>query len=180
MTTDESESAPEAPPNGLGSLDPGELLARGLNTVQPTIGHGPWVPPEPEELARLLPQYRIERLLGHGGMGAVYQGEQTALQRKVAIKLLPAELAHDAQFVARFQREARMLARLQHPGIVAVYDCGQSSAGHPYFVMEYVEGTDLQRMLREPGLAPEQAMELIMQICDALQYAHQRGIFHRD
>ncbi len=182
MTTDADppESAPEAPPNGLGSLDPGESLARGLNTGQRTIGDGPWVPPLPEELARLLPQYHIERLLGHGGMGAVYQGEQTALQRKVAIKLLPADLAMDAVFVARFQREARMLARLQHPGIVAVYDCGQSSAGHLYFVMEYVEGTDLQRVLRDPGLEPEQAMELITQICDALHYAHRQGVIHRD
>ena len=182
MTTDSDppESASKAPPNGLGSLDPGELLARGLNTVQPTLGEAPWVPPLPEELARLLPQYHIERLLGHGGMGAVYQGEQPALQRKVAIKLLPADLAMDAMFVARFQREARMLARLQHPGIVAVYDCGQSSAGHLYFVMEYVEGTDLQRVLRDPGLEPEQAMELITQICDALHYAHRQGVIHRD
>jgi predicted Ser/Thr protein kinase len=182
MTTDADppEATPETPSDDLGSLDPGELLARALHTPQPTIGQGPWVPPEPEELARLLPQYRIERLLGHGGMGAVYQGEQTALQRKVAIKLLPADLAMDAQFVARFQREARMLARLQHPGIVAVYDCGQSSAGHLYFVMEYVDGTDLQRVLRDPGLDPEQAMELITQICDALHYAHRQGVIHRD
>ncbi|HEV7402281.1 MAG TPA: protein kinase [Chthoniobacteraceae bacterium] len=180
MTTDPPEATPDEPAKGLGSLDPGELLARGLPTVQSTFGQGPWIPPEPAELARLLPQYSIERLLGHGGMGAVYQGEQTALRRKVAIKLLPADLAMDAQFVARFQREARLLARLQHPGIVAVYDCGQSSEGHLYFVMEYVEGTDLQRVLRDPGLNPEQAMELIMQICDALHYAHRQGVIHRD
>ena len=87
-------------------LDPAELLARALNTVQPSDGANAWIPPEPEELARLLPQYCIESLLGHGGMGAVYKGRQPELDRPVAIKLLPAEIAADEQFIARFRREA--------------------------------------------------------------------------
>lgn len=167
-------------PDELHGLDPGELLARGLNTVKPSGGSNPWEPPTPEELAALLPQYRIESLLGHGGMGAVYKGTQAALDRPVAIKLLPAELAADADFIARFQREARTLAKLQHSSIVAVYDFGQTSAGHLYFVMEYVDGTDLQHILKGPGLKPEQAFVLIGQICEALHYAHQQGVIHRD
>ncbi len=146
----------------------------------PSPGHSPWQPPTPEELAALLPQYRIVALIGRGGMGAVYKGEQATLERPVAIKLLPAELAADSQFIARFQREARTLARLQHPGIVAVYDFGQTTAGHLYFIMEYVDGTDLHRVLHGPGLKPAQALELLGQICDALQYAHGQGVIHRD
>ena len=126
------------------------------------------------------PQYRIECMLGHGGMGAVYKGLQPELDRPVAIKLLPAELSADEQFVSRFKREARTLARLHHPGIVAVYAFGQTSEGHLYFVMEYVAGTDLRRVLQGPGLNPDQAFELIGQICEALQAAHEQGVIHRD
>ncbi len=159
---------------------PEELLRRALQT-RPTSGAvGPWAPPEPEALAKLLPQYRIESFLGRGGMGAVYKGRQTALDRPVAIKLLPAEMAADDSFIARFQREARTLARLQHPGIVAVYDFGQTREGHLYFVMEFVDGTDLHRVLHGPGLSEAQSLEIVSQVCDALQYAHSQGVVHRD
>ncbi|MEO6753430.1 MAG: serine/threonine-protein kinase, partial [Chthoniobacteraceae bacterium] len=168
------------PTKKLHGLDPGELLARSLDTVKPTGGASAWEPPTPEELAKLLPQYRIESLLGRGGMGAVYKGVQAALERPVAIKLLPAELAGDGDFLVRFQREARTLAKLQHPGIVTVYDFGQTSAGHLYFVMEFVDGTDLQHVMKGPGLQPAQAFEMIAQICDALFYAHGQGVIHRD
>ena len=113
-------------------------------------------------------------------MGAVYKGVQAALDRPVAIKLLPAELASDGDFLVRFQREARTLAKLQHSGIVTVYDFGETSAGHRYFVMEYVDGTDLHQILRGPGIQPAQAFEMIAQICDALHYAHRQGVIHRD
>ena len=170
---------PGANPGAIPSA--GELLARALRTPGPSVGDGRWTPPEPEELARLLPQYQIESLLGHGGRGAVSKGRQAALDRPVAIKLLPAEMAADAQFIARFQREARTLAKLQHPGIVAVHDFGQTSEGHLYFVMEFVDGTDLHRILHAPGgLNPAQALALISQICDALHYAHGKGVIHRD
>ena len=113
-------------------------------------------------------------------MGAVYKAVHLALNRAVAIKLLPAEMAADEQFVVRFQREARMLARLHDPGIVSVYDFGQTAGGHLYFVMEYVDGTDLRRVLRGPGLAPEQALVVISQICNSLHVAHLHGVIHRD
>jgi serine/threonine protein kinase/formylglycine-generating enzyme required for sulfatase activity len=113
-------------------------------------------------------------------MGAVYKGLQPDLDRPVAVKLLTTQLSADEQFVNRFIREARTLAKLNHPGIVTVYDFGQTSEGHLYFVMEYVDGTDLRRVLKSPGLNPGQAYELIGQICEALEAAHQRGVIHRD
>jgi serine/threonine protein kinase len=113
-------------------------------------------------------------------MGAVYRGRQVTLDRRVAIKLLPAELTRDAEFVARFEREARTLAKLHHPGIVLVHDFGQTSEGHLYFVMEFVDGTDLHRIIHGPGLDCAQALEIVGQICDALQYAHSQGVVHRD
>ena len=167
-------------PPELKGLDPGELLARALNSVEPSASAGPWVPPTPEELNRLLPQYRVESLLGRGGMGAVYKATQPTLDRPVAIKLLSIEMSAQEPFVLRFQREARTLASLQHPGIVTIYESGRIGDGHLYFVMEYVEGTDLRRILQGPGLNPDQALELTGQICDALQAAHKQGVIHRD
>jgi serine/threonine protein kinase len=164
----------------LRGLDPGELLARGLNTVKPSGGTGAWTPPTPEELGRLLTQYRIESLIGRGGMGAVYKGVQLNLDRPVAIKLLPSEIAADEQFIARFHREARTLAKLQHSRIITIYDFGQTSEGHLYFVMEYIDGTDLRKILRGPGLNPDQALLVVGQICDALHAAHSKGVIHRD
>lgn len=176
MNTPEDE-----PAETLKGINAADLLARGLESARAATGNPlAWHPPTPEELAKLLPQYEIEALLGRGGMGAVYRGKQAALDRPVAIKLLPAELATDAEFVNRFQREARTLAKLQHPGIVAVHDFGQTSAGHLYFVMEFVNGTDLSRLIHGPGVNPVQALEVIAQICDALQYAHSQGVMHRD
>jgi serine/threonine protein kinase len=170
----------KSPSRGLRGLDPGELLARGLNTVRPTGGANAWEPPTPEELGRILPQYRIESLVGRGGMGAVYKATQLVLDRPVAIKLLPAEIAADEQFIARFHREARTLARLQHSRIITIHDFGQTSEGHLYFVMEYIDGTDLRHILRGPGLNPDQALLVVGQICDALHAAHQHGVIHRD
>ena len=183
MNTDEPTqpvSRPPSPPEGTQGLDPAELLRRALQSDPATGTAKGWTPPAPEDLARLLPQYQIESLLGRGGMGAVYKGRQTGLDRAVAIKLLPSEMAADAQFVTRFQREARTLARLQHPGIVAVHDFGQTSEGHLYFVMEFVDGTDLAHIIHGVGLEPPQVLEVITQICDALQYAHTQGVIHRD
>lgn len=173
--------SPEDTEPTLKGINAADLIARGLESAKAATGNPQaWQPPTPEELAALLPQYEIEALLGRGGMGAVYRGKQAALDRTVAIKLLPAELAADADFIGRFQREARTLAKLQHPGIVAVHDFGQTSAGHLYFVMEFVNGTDLARLIHGPGINPAQALEVITQICDALQYAHSQGVIHRD
>ncbi|HSP42143.1 MAG TPA: serine/threonine-protein kinase, partial [Luteolibacter sp.] len=171
--------APRATPSKVAGIDPGELLARGLNSINPPDVET-WEPPTPVELSRLLPQYRIESIIGRGGMGAVYKGDQERLARSVAIKLLPSELADDVNFVSRFEREARTIAKLDHPGIIHVHDFGQTSEGHLYFVMEFVDGTDLHQLIHGPGINPTQALEIIGQVCDALQFAHSKGVVHRD
>lgn len=141
-----------------------------------------WEPPTPAHIATLLPQYQIENLIGRGGMGAVYKGRQITLNRPVAIKVLPAELARNTEFVARFHREAQLLASLSHQGIVTIFDFGQTTEGHLYFVMEYVDGTDLFRLIHKAKqpLDAKQALSLTVQICEAMQYAHDNGVVHRD
>jgi len=133
----------------------------------------------PEELARLFPQLEIKELLGHGGMGAVYLARQKALDRLVALKLLAPRGGSNREFAERFTREARALARLNHPRIVAVYDFGIVE-GLYFFLMEYVEGTNLRHLMRGGHLSPQEALALVPQICDALQYAHDEGVVHRD
>ena len=141
-----------------------------------------WEPPEPEELQRMLPQYEVEMLIGRGGMGAVYRGVQLSLERKVAIKLLPPAIEQqDTAFAERFKNEAKLMGRMNHPAIVSVYDFGRTTDGQLYFVMEYVDGTDVQRMIaREGKLPPEHALAVTAHLCDALGYAHKQGIVHRD
>lgn len=141
-----------------------------------------WEPPTPAHIAVLMPQYQIENLIGRGGMGAVYKGRQITLNRPVAIKVLPAELARNTEFVARFHREAQLLASLSHQGIVTIFDFGQTAEGHLYFVMEYVDGTDLFRLIHKAKqpLDAKQALSLTVQICEAMQYAHDNGVVHRD
>jgi serine/threonine protein kinase/formylglycine-generating enzyme required for sulfatase activity len=145
---------------------------------------GPWQPPSAEELQKLLPQYEITALLGRGGMGAVYKGTQIALDRPVAIKILSNTLEEaDASFAERFKNEARALGKLSHPGIVGVYDFGEAANGLLYIVMEFIDGTDVARMLAKQGrLHTEHAMAITAHVCDALAYAHahERGIIHRD
>ncbi|MFO1486501.1 MAG: protein kinase [Verrucomicrobiaceae bacterium] len=143
-----------------------------------------WQPPAPEQLQRLLPQYAITALLGRGGMGAVYKGTQINLDRAVAIKILPPGLDdrdEDANYAERFKNEARAMAKLSHPGIVAVYDFGETADGLLYIVMEFIEGTDVSRMVARQGrLHSDHALSITAHVCDALQYAHERGIIHRD
>jgi len=176
--------SPEAPPRGTElpteGLTPVELLARALE--EPRLSGSPqsWVPPEPEHLAKMLPQYEIECILGRGGMGVVYKGRQKELDRVVAIKLLPAEMAVDEQFVERFRREARTLAKLHHPGIVNVYEFGQTNEGHLFFVMEYVAGMDLRRLMKTQNFDSGQALAVVAQVCEALRAAHEQGVIHRD
>lgn len=141
-----------------------------------------WEPPSIEELSSQLPQYQIEALLGRGGMGAVYKGRQISLDRPVAIKILSGALEDsDAGFTERFKNEARAMGKLNHPGIVGVYDFGQTGTGLLYIVIEYVDGTDVAKMIAKKGrLHTEHAMAITAHVCDALAYAHERSIIHRD
>ncbi len=153
-----------------------------LDTGGSNPSSGPWVPPTAKELGKLLPEYEIVKMLGRGGMGAVYMGRQISLERPVAIKILSNTLDEaDASFAERFKNEARAMGKLNHPGIVSVYAFGETAGGLLYIVMEYVDGTDVARMITASGrLHTEHAMAITARVCDALAYAHERGIIHRD
>jgi serine/threonine-protein kinase len=125
-------------------------------------------------------RYRLERRLGGGGMAEVYLATDTTLERQVAVKLLRASFADDDEFVARFHREARAAAALNHPNVVAIHDHG-GAAGSSFIVMEYVPGETLKDLVRRVGsLAPAAARDIACDLLAALQAAHERGIVHRD
>ena len=138
-----------------------------------------FVPPTPAELAARFPQLDIVRLLGRGGMGAVYLARQPELDRMVAVKILPPEVARDPDFMERFTREARSLARLNHPNIVTIFDFGETD-GLYYFTMEYVDGKNVRELLQAGAVAAPLALKIVAQVCDGLQYAHDEGFVHRD
>ncbi len=152
------------------------------NYQRTTGGHLRWQPPTPEQLQEMLPAYEILSILGQGGMGAVYKGRQKSLDRTVAIKILPPEAAEDdMQFVERFKNEARTMAKMNHASIVHVYDFGETSDGQLYIVMEFIDGTDVAKMIQSQGKLPEDyALSITAHVCDALGYAHKNGIVHRD
>jgi serine/threonine protein kinase len=140
---------------------------------------GRFTAPSPADLAAYFPELEIIELLGQGGMGAVYKARQRALGRLVALKILPPEAERDAAFAERFNREARALGQLNHPNIVTVYHFGKA-AGFYYFIMEFIDGVNLRQLLRSGHLQPKEALQIVPQICDALQFAHEEGIVHRD
>ncbi|MGI9455403.1 MAG: serine/threonine-protein kinase, partial [Aeoliella sp.] len=179
----------ELPKDAPAGLCPNCLVAAGLEseperatdrqeTTPFSPPGGPFVPPEPEELAERFAELDILGLLGVGGMGAVYKARQKELDRLVAVKVLPPEVGADPTFAERFSREAKALARLGHPNIVAVYDAGQRD-GLFYFVMEHVDGVSLREAMHAGDLEPQQALSIVAQVCEALQYAHNAGIVHR-
>lgn len=161
---------------------PSSLPPSGAPPQRTSGGGMKWTPPSPEHLQRMLPAYDVFSMLGHGGMGAVYKARQKSLDRMVAIKILPPEAADDeAQFIARFQNEARTMAKMNHPAIVGAYDFGETSEGQLYFVMEFVDGTDVAQMIKSQGrLPPDHALAITAHVCDALDYAHNHGVIHRD
>jgi serine/threonine protein kinase len=169
---------PEAPQG----LCPECLMKSGFETRagnEPGAGKSAFVPPPVEQLAKLFPQLEIIALLGQGGMGAVYKVRQPRLNRFVALKILSPEKQNDPQFAERFEREARALAWLTHPNIVTVYDFGETQ-GNYYLLMEFVDGMTLRQLLQARRLAAAEALAIVPQICQALQYAHEQGIIHRD
>ncbi len=159
---------------------PACLLQLGISHHQPS--------PEPAgtplqsigELNQQFPQLEITRLIGQGGMGAIYHARQTNLDRDVALKVIAREVAGDAAFLERFEREAKTLAKLAHPNIVTIYDYGQTDDGQAYLVMEYVDGINLREAMAVGSAAPEDALEIVRTICKALEFAHSKGVVHRD
>jgi tRNA A-37 threonylcarbamoyl transferase component Bud32 len=167
-------------PDAAEGLCPACLLKRGFATeAGSAAGQTAFVPPAVDELAKLFPQLEILECLGRGGMGAVYKARQPRLERFVALKILSPEKQNDPQFAERFEREARVLARLSHPNIVSVYDFGEVQ-GRYYLLMEYVDGLTLRQVMQSGKIAPAEALNLVPMICEALQYAHSQGIVHRD
>lgn len=187
------------PLTGSGAGSQGDAASEGSASAR-------FIPPTPEELAPYFPDLEILELIGRGGMGVVYKARQKRLDRLVALKILAPKIGQDAAFAARFEREARALAMLGHPHIVAVYDFGQTEGvGEPeianpqspipdpksqipdpkfsplyYFLMEFIDGLSLRQLLDTGKLAPEEALAIVPQICEALQYAHDMGVVHRD
>ena len=124
--------------------------------------------------------YRLEEVVGRGGMGVVYRAHDVALERSVALKLLSPSLAEDRDFRERFLVESRLAASLEHPNVVPIHDAGEAD-GQLYLAMRYVEGTDLKRLLQEEGsLEPARAIAICAPVAEALDAAHARGLVHRD
>jgi serine/threonine protein kinase len=165
------------PADAPGGLCPGCVL---LGVAGPTNPSQAFTAKTPtiEEVAAAFPELEVLEVLGQGGMGVVFKARQPRLDRLVALKILLPALAAQPGFAERFTREARVLARLAHPHIVAIYDFGES-AGFFYLIMEYVNGVNLRAAIRA-GVKPEQALLLVPRICEALQFAHDHGVLHRD
>jgi len=190
----------------LAGLCPACLLKMGAGADTVTEGkQPPFDPPSVAELAAKFPQLEILGLIGKGGMGAVYKARQRQLDRIVALKILPPGIGDDPAFAERFAREAKALAKLNHPNIVTLYEFGKvgssgresapiesggstesqsrlTSTATPiyYFFMEFVDGVNLRQLLHAGRIFPREALAIVPQICDALQFAHDQGIVHRD
>ena len=128
----------------------------------------------------LADRYRVDELVARGGMSEVYRGWDVRLDRRVAIKVLTRSLAADGAAVRRMEREARAVASLQHPNVVAVYDHGEEGDGTPFLVMEWIEGRSLKDVVADGPLPEQEARRITLQLLSALEHAHEHGIVHRD
>jgi serine/threonine protein kinase len=156
-----------------------EMVAQALARDQlPHAGKDPAGPVWLQSGSTLL-HYRIEEKIGEGGMGEIYRAEDTNLSRQVAIKALPDEFAHDAERLARFEREAKLLASLNHPNIAAIYGLEQAD-GKPFLVLELVEGQTLAERLQRGRIPPDETLDICRQVAEGLEAAHEKGIIHRD
>ena len=131
-------------------------------------------------IGKTVGHYRITAKLGAGGMGEVFLAEDTRLERKAAIKFLPVELAADPERRQRFLNEAKAASALNHPHVCVVYDVGETEGGRPFIAMEFVEGQTLRDRIREHPLNAAEALDIAIQVTEAVEVAHQKGVTHRD
>jgi serine/threonine protein kinase len=132
------------------------------------------------EPGTVIDGYRVLRTVGSGGMGTVYAADDPRLPRLDALKVLGAELSADADFRARFQREADIAAALDHPNIVSIYDRGETADGHLWIAMQLVDGIDAEHALNDGAMTAHRAVRIVSDVAEALDYAHERGVVHRD
>ncbi|PYM15587.1 MAG: serine/threonine protein kinase, partial [Verrucomicrobia bacterium] len=167
--SNESKTCPRCgspiPDNAPGGLCPKCLLAGAAATTgADATPDKRLAPPSIHSLVAAFPQLEIVELIGQGGMGFVYRARQPKLDRDVALKILPQAFAGDPAFAERFAREGRLLARLNHPNIVSVYDFGQAN-GFFYLLMEFVDGVNLRQAMRASRFTPGQALAIVPQVC---------------
>lgn len=184
--------APKSPhdPSGAAAAEGTFILAAedrpAAPVAKPSSEPGPSHDKAASEYGWSVPGYRVLARIGEGGMGAVYEADQMQPPRRVALKVVRQAASDDPYYKRLFEREVSILARLQHPGIAGIYDCGQTSSGQQFFTMELVRGVSLDeyaRVYREGSDAahwPEVALGLFLEVCEAVMYAHQQGIIHRD
>jgi serine/threonine protein kinase len=179
------DETPPSPTDPLFGNNPSDLMRGAMDPEKaPTASSDSraWQPPAPEDLQAQLSGYGVDQFIARGGMGAVYRGRHLSLDRAVAIKILPPLLREiDPTFAQRFKQESRAMAQLNHPAIVGVYSSGEMADGTLYFIMEFIDGTDVAQMVIQQGrLSSAHAMAITAHVCDALQYAHTHGVVHRD
>ncbi len=185
MTTDDSPSScprcgAPVPADAPGGQCPKCLLQAVVAPTEPNLPSADardW--PTQEEVQAAFPELVVEGEIGRGGMAVVFKARQPHLDRTIALKILAPWLAGEPGFSGRFSREARVLAKLNHPNIVTLHDFGQA-ARFFYLLMEFVDGVNLRQAMQAGRFTPEQALALVPKICDALQYAHGEGVLHRD
>src|SRR5580704_12155786 len=134
----------------------------------------------PERVGSVIGPYKLLQKLGEGGFGVVYMAQQDRpVRRTVALKIIKPGM-DTAQVIARFESERQALALMDHPNIAHVLDAGATDSGHPYFVMELVKGVPITEFCDKSHLPPESRLKLFLDVCHAIQHAHQKGVIHRD